>query len=240
MMLLAAPFISVAQNPLNQIRTVGVAFVDFTDEPGGVGYTGDQPRQIDNDKYQAQYWYDFFFKDEGDIPHPDASTHGSAAQDPDSRKWTGPYEPYHYGSVARWCKMNSYGGHHMQPFPMSVGFDGILNTIDANGKIEWIRLNMTKSAAIGSLSYYVKPRISPYWQQCDVVILVAAGQGGPHVTDLLTAGPPFFSIISEKTSSDDSTDAILNFSMAGVIHEYIHAAFNHGDYGYDLWTYGYL
>jgi hypothetical protein len=237
MMLLAAPFISVAQNPLNQIRTVGVAFVDFTDEPGGVGYTGDQPRQIDNDKYQAQYWYDFFFKDEGDIPHPDASTHGSAAQDPDSRKWTGPYEPYHYGSVARWCKMNSYGGHHMQPFPMSVGFDGILNTIDANGKIEWIRLNMTKSAAIGSLSYYVKPRISPYWQQCDVVILVAAGQGGPHVTDLLTAGPPFFSIISEKTSSDDSTDAILNFSMAGVIHEYIHAAFNHGDYGYDLWTY---
>jgi hypothetical protein len=147
------------------------------------------------------------------------------------------YEPYHYGSVARWCKMNSYGGHHMQPFPMSAGFDGILNTIDANGKIEWIHLDMTKAAAIGSLSYYVKPRISPYWQQCDVVILVAAGQGGPHETDLLTAGPPFFSIISEKTSSDNYEDAILNFNMAGVIHEYIHAAFNHGDYGYDRWTY---
>jgi hypothetical protein len=48
MMLLAAPFISVAQNPLNDSITVGVAFVDFTDEPGGVGYTGDQPRLIDD------------------------------------------------------------------------------------------------------------------------------------------------------------------------------------------------
>jgi len=236
-MLLTTPFISVAQNPLNQIRTVGVAFVDFSDEPGGIGYTGDHPRQIDSSKYLAEYWHDFFFKQDGDVPHPDASTHGSAASDSLSRKWTGDYEPYHYGSVARWCKMNSYGGHYAQPLLVPEdGIDGIINPIDANGKIEWIHLNMTKAAAIGSLPSHVKPSISPYWQQCDVVILVAAGQGGPHVTDLLTAGPPFFSIISEKTSSDDSTDAILNFSMAGVIHEYIHAAFNHEDYGYDRWV----
>ncbi|MDX9758267.1 MAG: hypothetical protein RBU27_03820, partial [Bacteroidota bacterium] len=71
-----------AQAPVMQSATVGVVFVEFSDADivadarGGVGYTA-PPRVVDSSKFEARFWCDFFFKEEGHVSHPDSMTHAN-------------------------------------------------------------------------------------------------------------------------------------------------------------------
>ncbi|MBR9977841.1 MAG: T9SS type A sorting domain-containing protein [Bacteroidetes bacterium] len=242
-----------AQGQVTQSVTVGVVFVEFSDADtdiesrGGVGYTA-PPRQIDPDKYQAQYWYDFFFKEEGHVSHPDSVTH--------ENQWSGGWAPYQLGSVSRWSRENSYGQHGIEPYS-SNGRDGILNTYDANGKIEWLRLSKTKQE-LSHVQSMNNPLVMETTAElntlfsglpdlptetCDVIIIIYAGLSFGTYFSLEAPG---FAVASEKTPYQNSwPDAILNLSMAGIIHEYVHAASNFlldkshhpsgfiNDYGYD-------
>ena len=233
----------LAQDQVIQTITVGVVFVEFSDAEtniaarGGVGYTA-PPRVIDNSKYPAQYWYDFFFKEEGHVSHPDSATHED--------QWSGAYALHFRASLARWCRANSYGRHQVVPVQRPE-INGILNNI-VDDKIDWIRVSDTKSdfdstpftlnfpaevmAVLDALNL-------DEHEDCDVVFIVYAGAGSKHVTagNIIT--------IPEKTrccgSSPDFKDFILSFYMHSAVHEYIHAmSFSVnpiqaiGDYAYDL------
>jgi hypothetical protein len=252
--------VAYGQGTPTQAKTVGVIFVEFipevdnpikyTDFIGGVGYTGDQPRQIDNGKYLAQYWYNFFFQEEGHVEHPDSMTHGSGAQIVASRKWTGPYEPFHYGSVSRWMRANSYGRHQMLPMQRNEtgAMDGIFNSIDANGKIEWIQLGTNKRIIDSGNAYHILPWVddeldeikdpfgTPYREMCDQIFVVYAGTGSMHTAIYHTSTSPGYAFFPEKTRHNDHVDDILTFYMSSAVHEYIHMTLNQDDYGYDRWV----
>jgi hypothetical protein len=250
-----------AQDPVMQTATVGVVFVDFSDADtdldagGGRGYTA-PPRVIDTAKYQAQYWYDFFFKEEGHVSHPDSLTHLDI--------WSGDWAPYQLGSLSRWCRENSYGRHRIEPYSAN-GKDGILNVIDSSGKIEWIRLNDTKSYLMNSQAFN-NPLVHQTYQKldylfqglpdrptsvCDVIVVVYAGCSfGMYYAFGPTEDSPCAPVISEKTGNPATPEnAILQFEMSAAVHEYVHVASEvvidtpaHPlgmlyDYGYD-WMYG--
>lgn len=153
-----------AQDQVTQTITVGVVFVEFSDAVsnvdarGGVGYTA-PPRIIDTGKYQASYWYDYFFKEEGHVSQPDSVSHQDV--------WSGGWAPYQLGSLSRWCRENSYGRHEIQPYSAN-GRNGILNTIDTSGKIEWIRLNNTKSA-LASVTSILNPLAMATYSKLDSI-----------------------------------------------------------------------
>jgi hypothetical protein len=231
-----------AQDQVTQSVTVGVVFVEFSDADttiesrGGVGYTA-PPRQIDPDKYLAQYWYDFFFKEEGHVSHPDSVTHAN--------QWSGGWAPFFYASKTRWCRANSYGRHQIVPIQRPT-LDGILNDI-VDDKIDWIRLQMTKSAFENSPASITSETITALdqlqlteYQDCDVIFIVYAGAGSR------TFAVGQFAVMAEKTAccgapeDRDFEDYILSFYMSAAVHEYIHAYSistsgvpNIGDYGYD-------
>lgn len=242
-----------AQNQVTQTITVGVVFVEFSDAVsnvdarGGVGYTA-PPRIVDTGKYQASYWYDYFFKEEGHVSQPDSVSHQDV--------WSGGWAPYQLGSLSRWCRENSYGRHEIQPYSAN-GKNGVLNSIDTTGKIEWIRLNNTKSA-LASVTSILNPLAMATYSKldsiftgmpstptatCDVIIIVYAGVSfGTYYT----REPPGAIGFAEKTPYNTSyPDAILNLTMGALVHEYVHAvsddlldASSHPanyikDYGYD-------
>jgi hypothetical protein len=227
-----------AQDPVTQTATVGVVFVEFSDadtDPdarGGVGYTA-PPRVADDSKYPAQFWYDFFFKEEGHVSHPDSVTHAN--------HWSGDWSLTYHASLSRWCRANSYGRHRIEPVDRPV-FNGILNDI-TDGRIDWIRLSTPKSEFLSGSTNIIMSAIVALdnrnlteHDDCDVVFIVYAGAGSRQFAH----GP--YAVISEKTACCDSQeDHILSFYMSAAVHEYIHAySFANAavpfidDYGYDL------
>jgi hypothetical protein len=212
-----------AQDPVTQTATVGVVFVEFSDAGtnpdarGGIGYTA-PPRVPDGAKYQAQFWHDFFFKQEGHVSHPDSLTH--------LNQWSGDWALTYYASLARWCRANSYGRHNIEPVDRPV-IDGILNNI-TDGKIDWIPLTTPKSDFLSNSTDIITSTITSLngrglseYLDCDVVFVVYAGAGSRQ----FASGS--YAVISEKTQCCDSPpnemDFVLSFYMSAAVHEYIHA-----------------
>lgn len=246
---------AIGQCQPTQTPTVGVVMVQFKDhatiydERGSVGFSAkDQngQRTLIENKYRYQDYWNYFFQTTGTLLHPDSITH--------SDSWPAPrYNLGYYGSLTQWLKENSSGIH--QPIPYSgFGKNGILNNVGTDGVIDWLTLDISKPTTIGDgILSEVRAKL---WSVlgissslCDIIFVVYSGvAAGSFITQpLWSNSEAAWVIIPEKTRTQDQEvdeqrkNAVFNYRMDGVAHEYIHAFTGLsngsfpllGDYNYD-------